>query len=395
VNAALQLGGLFAATFALTLLAGGPLIAALKRASLRQHAYEDAPKTHAKKTGTPTMGGLLFALGLLPAVVWHPDAETAGLALLGVLCGAIGLVDDLRSIRQGRNRGLGAREKFALTGLVGAVYLALAGTFVPAEARGTLLSFGTWAWHAPLWLWYALCLAAIVATTHAVNLTDGLDGFAAGSILSPLAVFAWLGWRAGNLGVTAIDVALGAATLGFLAFNRHPARCSWAIRARSRSAQSSPARDLTGNNCSADLVGGVFVAETLSVIFKWRPTRRPSRRVFRMSPLHHHFELGGWPETKVTRFASGPRRSCLLIGWPASWCAMNGNQRRFDANERVLVIGLGRSGRASVARCCSRASRRCTRPTRVRRRSRRRSPNSSRRRAVRRAERARRGFCRR
>jgi phospho-N-acetylmuramoyl-pentapeptide-transferase len=302
VNAALQLGGLFAATFALTLLAGGPLIAALKRASLRQHAYEDAPKTHAKKTGTPTMGGLLFALGLLLAVVWHPDAETAGLALLGVLCGAIGLVDDLRSIRQGRNRGLGAREKFALTGLVGAVYLALAGTFVPAEARGTLLSFGTWAWHAPLWLWYVLCLAAIVATTHAVNLTDGLDGLAAGSILSPLAVFAWLGWRAGNLGVTAIDVALGAATLGFLAFNRHPARVFMGdTGALALGAVLAGSALATGNVLLLPLVGGVFAAETISVILQVASYKTTRRRIFRMSPLHHHFELGGWPETKVTR----------------------------------------------------------------------------------------------
>ena len=298
----LQLALLFAAAFAASVLAGGPLIAALKRASLRQHAYEDAPKTHAKKTGTPTMGGLLFGLGVLLAVAWHPDAVTLGLALLGISCGAVGFVDDLRSIRLGRNRGLGAREKFALTGIAGALYLALAGAFVPAEARGALLSFGGWAWYAPLWLWYALGLIAIVATTHAVNLTDGLDGLAAGTVLSPLAVFAWLGWRAGTFGVTAIDVALGAATLGFLVFNRHPARVfmgdTGALALGGILAGSALA---TGNVLLLPLVGGVFAAETLSVILQVASYKTTRKRIFRMSPLHHHFELAGWPETKVTR----------------------------------------------------------------------------------------------
>jgi phospho-N-acetylmuramoyl-pentapeptide-transferase len=302
VTASLNLIALFVATFALTLLAGGPLIAALKRASLRQHAYEDAPKTHAKKTGTPTMGGLLFLLGIVLALLWHPGAQAAGLALLGVLCGAIGFVDDLRSIRRGRNRGLGAREKFALTALAGALYLALAGAVVPETARGALLSFGDFVWRVPLALWYALGLAAIVATTHAVNLTDGLDGLAAGTILSPLAVFAWLAWRAGSTGITAIDVGLGAATLGFLVFNRHPARVfmgdTGALALGAILAGSALA---TGNVLLLPLVGGVFAAETISVILQVASYKTTRKRIFRMSPLHHHFELGGWPETKVTR----------------------------------------------------------------------------------------------
>jgi phospho-N-acetylmuramoyl-pentapeptide-transferase len=302
MNALVQLALLFIATFALTLLAGGPLIALLKRASLRQHAYEDAPKTHAKKTGTPTMGGLLFLLGLVLAVLWHPDAQTAGLVLLGVLCGAIGFVDDLRSIRQGRNRGLGARDKFALTAVAGAIYLALATWAVPDEARGALLSFGASHWYVPMWAWDGLGLAAIVATTHAVNLTDGLDGLAAGTILSPLAVFAWLGWRAGTTGVTSVDVALGAATLGFLVFNRHPARVfmgdTGALALGGILAGSALA---TGNVLLLPLVGGVFAAETISVILQVASYKTIHRRIFRMSPLHHHFELGGWPETKVTR----------------------------------------------------------------------------------------------
>jgi phospho-N-acetylmuramoyl-pentapeptide-transferase len=292
---------LFVAALAAAFAAGEPLIAALKRAALRQHAYEDAPQTHAKKTGTPTMGGLLFAIGMLLAVAWRPDAQTAALALLGALCGAIGFADDLRSIRKGRNRGMGAREKFALTGIAAAAYLALAQWAMPPDARGALLSFGSWAWRVPLPVWYALGFAAILATTHAVNLTDGLDGLAAGTVLSPLAVFAWLAWRAGSAGVTSVDVAVGAATLAFLAYNRHPARVfmgdTGALALGGILAGSALA---TGNVLLLPLVGGVFAAETMSVILQVASYKTTRRRIFRMSPLHHHFELGGWPETKVT-----------------------------------------------------------------------------------------------
>jgi phospho-N-acetylmuramoyl-pentapeptide-transferase len=145
-------------------------------------------------------------------------------------------------------------------------------------------------------------LSAIVATTHAVNLTDGLDGLAAGTIVSPLAVFAWLGWRAGSAGLTAIDVGLIAAVLGFLVFNRHPARVfmgdTGALALGGILAGSAIA---SGNLLLLPLVGGVFAAETISVIVQVISYKTTRKRVFRMSPLHHHFELGGWAETKVTR----------------------------------------------------------------------------------------------
>jgi phospho-N-acetylmuramoyl-pentapeptide-transferase len=292
---------LFVASLAIALLLGRPLIAYLRRVSFRQHAYEDAPKSHAAKTGTPTMGGLLFGVALLLAVAWHPDRTTAALAFIGLACGAIGALDDLLSIRRGRNRGLRAREKFAATALAGVAFLWLAGGALEPGVRDVVFAFGSATLAVPHWAWYALCLAALLATTHAVNLTDGLDGLAAGAVLPPLAVFAWFGWRTASGGVTYIDVALAASAIGFLAYNRHPARVFMGdTGALALGGVLAGSAILTGTVLLLPLVGGVFAAEALSVILQVASFKATRKRIFRMSPLHHHFELGGWPETTVT-----------------------------------------------------------------------------------------------
>jgi phospho-N-acetylmuramoyl-pentapeptide-transferase len=291
----------FGVSLIVTLLLGGPLIAYLRRAALRQHAYEDAPKTHAKKSGTPTMGGLLFLLSLALAMVWRPDAAGAALALLGIGCGLIGLVDDLISIRSGRNRGLRARTKFLLTGVVAAVFLAV--ITHAGQAQPPAIFFSSWAnlIVAP-WLWYALAFCAILATTHAVNLTDGLDGLAAGTILPPLFLVAWLAWRLGTYGVSFTDLALAGSVIGFLFFNRHPARVFMGdTGALALGAVLAGSAILADSVLLLPLIGGVFAAEALSVIVQVAYFKTTKKRIFRMSPLHHHFELGGWPETKVTR----------------------------------------------------------------------------------------------
>jgi phospho-N-acetylmuramoyl-pentapeptide-transferase len=302
VNALLTLGPLFALVLAGTLLLGAPLIRLLRRFSLSQHAYEDAPKSHAKKTGTPTLGGLLFWLALVAAYLWYPSGMTASLALLGLGCGAIGMVDDLLSIRGGRNRGLRARTKFVATAAVGVVFLALVGTQQSAALHDVVLVLGPHSLSVPHWLWYAIGLLAILATTHAVNLTDGLDGLAAGTILPPLAVFGWLAWQTSMYGVVFVDVAIAAAAIGFLTYNRHPARLFMGdTGSLALGGVLAGSAIMTGSVVLLILVGGVFAAETLSVILQVASFKATRKRIFRMSPLHHHFELGGWAETKVTR----------------------------------------------------------------------------------------------
>jgi phospho-N-acetylmuramoyl-pentapeptide-transferase len=297
----------FAACLATTFALGSPLVRALRALSYRQHAYEDAPKSHAVKTGTPTMGGLLFVLALLAVAVWRREATTWALVMLGLLCAGIGAVDDIKKIQGARNRGLSARAKFALTIFAGVAFLALVALNPgSSDVVGVVLHWGARHANVPPVLWYALALLVILATTHAVNLADGLDGLAAGTIAPPLIVFSWIAWRQGDIGTACVDVATLAAVLGFLPYNRYPAKVFMGdTGALLLGGVLGGSAILTGTLFLLPLVGGVFVAEALSVILQVAYFKRTGKRMFRMSPLHHHFELGGLSETTVTqRFVS-------------------------------------------------------------------------------------------
>jgi phospho-N-acetylmuramoyl-pentapeptide-transferase len=292
---------LFVAVLVLTLVLAPALIRMLRALRYKQTAYEDAPQAHALKSGTPTMGGLLFVLALFASLAVARDAQAVALVVLGVLCAAIGFADDYLGVRRGRNRGLRARAKFVLTALAGAVFLALVMHDSAFAFRDVVLAVGGARFVAPDWVWYALSLVLIVATTHAVNLTDGLDGLAAGTTLPPLLLLAWFASRAGAYGVAAVDTALAAACLGFLAFNRHPAKVFMGdTGSLVLGGVIAGSVILVGNHLLLPLLGGVFVAEAVSVILQVAYYKATKRRIFRMSPLHHHFELGGWTENKVT-----------------------------------------------------------------------------------------------
>jgi len=285
----------FALSLALSVTLGAPLIRALQRLAYRQHAYEDAPQTHQQKTGTPTMGGLLFLVAPVVACAIARDAITGAFALLIVGSAAIGFIDDYLGVRFGRNRGLKGRTKFLATALVGVVFLAIL-MQVPGVNRD-LLFIGP----VPVAVWFALSLAVVLATTHAVNLTDGLDGLAAGTIVPPLAVLAFVAARQGSGDVAMVTVAMIGAVIGFLVYNRHPAKLFMGdTGSLALGGALAGAAILTGAQLLLVLIGGVFVAETLSVIIQVTSYKTTRKRVFKMSPLHHHFELVGWPETTVT-----------------------------------------------------------------------------------------------
>ena len=279
--------------FIVTVLLGKPLIDALRRAAARQTAYEDAPKTHQAKTGTPTMGGVLFGVAALVACVLHPARETLALAVLVFACMAIGAWDDLMAIRRQKNRGMRARTKFALTAVAAVAFLLVAG-----PQPTVLLGIGP----VPAWLWYGLSIVVVLATTHAVNLTDGLDGLASGTVLPPLLVLICAAGIAGApFGVPLFGAATAGAVAGFLVYNRHPARVFMGdTGSLALGGALAGVAILTRAQLLLLLIGGVFVAETASVIIQVASYKTTRRRVFRMSPLHHHFELGGWPETTVT-----------------------------------------------------------------------------------------------
>jgi len=294
--------------FVISVVTGFILLRVLSRLRLKQTVYEDAPKTHRAKTGTPTMGGIAILAAIAPWWYLSRDAGPRALLFLVFACASIGFIDDYLGIRRGKNRGLRARTKLLLTALVAVMFLRLADG-VPSGSlpfsQDVLFHAGSYIMHVPHWLWLILGVAAITGTIHAVNLTDGLDGLATGSLIAPLIVV-WVvavgmsiptedNWPA------VLPFAIGG-LLGFIIYNTYPAKMIMGdTGSLALGALLSGAAILTGEMLLLVVIGGLFVAEALSVMLQVVYFKLTSgKRIFKMSPLHHHFELSGWPETKVT-----------------------------------------------------------------------------------------------
>ncbi|HEY1682108.1 MAG TPA: phospho-N-acetylmuramoyl-pentapeptide-transferase [Candidatus Tumulicola sp.] len=295
---------------------GALLLPLLRRLQLRQQAYEDAPKTHAVKSGTPTMGGLVFILTTIVVAMATRAPLMFELALLVVGCGAIGLLDDALGIALGRNRGLKARTKFLATAVVAIIFLRMLAASPAFFPRNVLFHAGTWALTGPYWLWLVLGALAVTATIHAVNLTDGLDGLAAGTVVTPLAAFVAIASQT-IVPAAAIGAAAGVGScVGFLFYNRHPAKMFMGdTGSLALGALLSGVAILSGEMLLLIVIGGVFVAEAVSVILQVAYFKATGgKRILRMSPLHHHFELSGWPETKVTSRFWLASLACSIVG---------------------------------------------------------------------------------
>jgi phospho-N-acetylmuramoyl-pentapeptide-transferase len=322
----------------LAFLVGPPVIRRLRARKVGQVVRAEGPASHQSKRGTPTMGGLIILLAtIVPTLLWAPLTNRfVVVAMLSILwMGCIGFLDDYLKIVQGKSRGLVARWKLAgqcSFGLLLGLFLAF-NPVVPADtipATATTLPFFKYLVvnFAP-WLFVVFVTVVITGSSNAVNLTDGLDGLAtglAGIAAAAFAVFAYLFGRvdvttylnvfylpgAGELAV--FCAALMGATVGFLWFNAHPAEV---FMGDTGSLAIGGALGTVAILLKAEflllLIGGVFAAEAISVLvqtgtYKWFKRTRgreyaDAHRVFRMAPLHHHFEKLGWAETTVvTRF---------------------------------------------------------------------------------------------
>jgi phospho-N-acetylmuramoyl-pentapeptide-transferase len=304
----------------------------LRRRKVGQVVRAEGPATHQAKRGTPTMGGVIIIVAtVVPTLLWAPlDNRYVWVAMLAtVWMGAIGFLDDYLKFVQGKPRGLVARYKLVgqiIFGIVLGSYLLWHPLAPNLPANGTTLPFFKYVLVVlPPLVYVAFITFVVTGTSNAVNLTDGLDGLAAGlSVIAAaaFAIFAYLFGRvdtsafllvfylpnAGEL--TVFCTSLMGAALGFLWFNAHPAEVfmgdtgSLAI-----GGAFGTVAILLKSEFLLLLVGGVFVAEALSVIiqtgaFRWRKVRygrdyAEAHRVFRMAPLHHHFEKAGWAESKV------------------------------------------------------------------------------------------------
>jgi len=308
--------------FSIALATGALLLRVLPRFRLRQTAYEDAPQSHQSKTGTPTMGGLAILTALLPPLwlFYRNDALGEALMLLVFACAAIGFLDDYLGTRAGPVRGLRARTKYLATALAAVIFLRYVGGTLPHPVNAyPILSAGAMTLTVPLWLWLSLGTMAITGTVHAVNLTDGLDGLAAGSIIAPLGAMFAIAVSLHEFSRTSwplvLLLAIGAC-LAFLVYNCYPAKMFMGdTGSLALGALLSGAAILSGEMLLLILIGGVFVAEALSVIIQVASFKLTHKRVFRMSPLHHHFELGGTREPVVTMRFWTASALCSLIGW--------------------------------------------------------------------------------
>ncbi len=306
----------------LTLVAGRPVIAWLLRRGAVQSVREDAPARHAGKAGTPTMGGLLIvgaALAVTLAVAAGTGAlrrDLLGWAGLVALFAGIGGVDDALGIARRRNLGLRARDKLALQ-IPAALLL---GAYAMTRPHlGSALAVPGMPWRLDLgWAYPVFCVLLVVGMANAVNLTDGLDGLAAGSVAIAAGTLAVLTARAGLAPMGVAAAAVGGAGLGFLWFNAHPARVFMGdVGSQALGAALGVIGILAKLEIVTLVISGVFVAEALSVILQVGYFRcTGGGRLFRMSPIHHHFELSGWTETQtVVRFwIAGALMAALGVG---------------------------------------------------------------------------------
>ncbi|HEY8489267.1 MAG TPA: phospho-N-acetylmuramoyl-pentapeptide-transferase [Thermaerobacter sp.] len=298
VLARLGLAAVLAAGMALVL--GPVVIPWLERLRFGQTVREQGPARHRVKQGTPTMGGLIFLVPALLVTGWLAPPTRAAVLILGVTLafGALGLVDDYLKVAMRRSLGLRARAKLVWQVAAAALFAYLAQAWL---GRGTAVwvPFGTGWWDLGIW-YYPLAVLAVVASANAVNETDGLDGLAAGSTMIALSVFFYAAARGGRYELAVFIVSLGAALAGFLWFNLHPARVFMGdTGSLALGAALGGLAVLTGTELVLPVAGMLFVLETLSVIVQVASFRLTGRRVLRMSPLHHHFELSGWTESQV------------------------------------------------------------------------------------------------
>jgi phospho-N-acetylmuramoyl-pentapeptide-transferase len=311
-------------------LVGTPLLIRYLRArGLGQPIREDGPQGHLTKAGIPTMGGTVIVVGVVVGyAAGHLRSASAGhlritavfttpgLTVLFAIVGAglVGLVDDWIKVRHGRNLGLNKRAKSLGQLTVAVAFALLAINWAHVHPAISFVRLGDTRLTVSPWVWGVFAVLVFVGSTNAVNITDGLDGLVAGSSAFAFSALAIMGfWEFRHVGfyhvvhaAYPLDLAQIAAAMvggcaGFLWWNAAPAKIIMGDVGANAIGAGLAGLCLLGNKALLlPIIGGLFVLETVSVILQVFSFRVFHRRVFRMAPVHHHFELGGWPETTVS-----------------------------------------------------------------------------------------------
>lgn len=283
----------------------------LKSSHIGQQVRADGPESHLVKQGTPTMGGviMLVSVTLTALVVGHPTPETFALLIATVLTGCLGLIDDAEKVVKERSLGLTPKAKLVgqfviatVFGLVAVNVMGIAPTveipFVYTFDLGVLTThFGSV--EVP-WLYILFVDILLMGMCNAVNLTDGLDGLAAGTVMIVMIVMAAIAYRSDMLDSAIFAAALAGACVGFLWFNSFPADIFMGDTGSLALGMALGCLAVfTKSEFIVLIIGGLFVAEALSVMIQVFYYKKTHKRIFLMAPLHHHFEKKGWSETKV------------------------------------------------------------------------------------------------
>jgi len=287
-------------SFILAIIAAPLLIPLLRRLKFGQQVRDDGPQSHLKKAGTPTMGGvviiLAFTLSFLKFSVINTDFYVMLVATLGF--GLIGFLDDYIKIVFKRSLGLTARQKLIgqlLFSAIMCILLIQNGHSTAIHVPGTSFSFD---WGG--WFYYPFIVIMMLAISNAVNFTDGLDGLLSGVSAIAFAAFALVAMQATSLSAAVCAAAMIGAVLGFLVFNAHPAKVFMGDTGSLGIGGAIGAIAIvTKTELLFIVIGGVFVIEMLSVVLQVASFKTRGKRIFKMSPIHHHFELSGWSEWRV------------------------------------------------------------------------------------------------
>ncbi|HLS61257.1 MAG TPA: phospho-N-acetylmuramoyl-pentapeptide-transferase [Virgibacillus sp.] len=295
-----------AIAFLITVLLSPILIPFLRRLKFGQSIREEGPKSHFKKAGTPTMGGLMIVFSIIITSIIMVKKVSVGpigyelwlliFALVGY--GFLGFLDDYIKVAFKRNLGLTSKQKMLGQIMIGLIFyfiLRYVGFDTSIQIPGTDIK-----WELG-WFYAVLVVFMLVGASNAVNLTDGLDGLLAGTAAIAFGAFGILAWMSmPQSEVTIFALATVGALLGFLVFNAHPAKVFMGdTGSLALGAAIAGIAILTKLEVILIIIGGVFVIETLSVIIQVISFKTTGRRVFKMSPLHHHYELLGWSEWRV------------------------------------------------------------------------------------------------
>jgi phospho-N-acetylmuramoyl-pentapeptide-transferase len=303
----------------ISLMLGPWMIRKLNHLQIGQSVRDDGPESHLVKSGTPTMGGTLILASIFISTLLWADLSNKYIWVVLIVTsifGAVGWVDDYRKVIESNSRGLSAKSKYfwqSVAGLGAAIFL-YSTAQSPAETQLIIPFFKSVAWDmGPAYI--VLAYFVIVGSSNAVNLTDGLDGLAIMPTVLVGSALGLIAYLAGNLKFAAylhipyipgvgelvvFTAALGGAGLGFLWFNTYPAQVFMGdVGALALGAALGVIAVMVRHEIVFFIMGGIFVMETVSVILQVGSFKLTGKRIFRMAPLHHHFELKGWPEPRV------------------------------------------------------------------------------------------------